>query len=120
MEQPTDMDHPEMVPLELIRKAEAGCRRRLAAARAAAENELEKAGHAADAAVQAARLAGRQEGESQVEQTLEETQREVETIRAEALRKAGAIRAADRGRLAEAVKKSIDLVLENSAWEAGP
>lgn len=114
------MDHPEMVPLELIRKAEAGCRRRLAAARAAAENEHEMAGHAADAAVQAARVAGRQEGETRAAQIGEETQREVETIRAEALRKAGAIRAADRGRLAEAVKKSVDRVLESSAWEAGP
>ena len=104
-------------PLELIRKTEAGCRRRLAAARAAAENALSLARQEAETAIQAAAETGRREGAARREQILADTRSEVDAVHQAARRKAEAVRVVDPRQIDRAVQAVLDRVLARGGGE---
>jgi vacuolar-type H+-ATPase subunit H len=108
------------VPLELIRKTEAGCRRRLAAARAAAENDLSRAKQEAETTVRAAAETGRREGAGRREQILADTRREVDAVHLAARKKAEAVRDVDPQQIDRVVQAVLDRVLARGGGEMGP
>lgn len=113
-----DPDQPIPAPLELIRKTESGCRRRLAAARAASEDALLQARREAKAEIAAAAEAGRREGMARREQILESASQDVDAIRVAARRIAEAARNAEPQRIDRAAQKVLDGVLMGAAEKA--
>lgn len=120
MAEPAVAGNFEVEPLELIRKTEAGCRRRLAAARAAADTELERSRQDAEEIIREARATGRREGEARLEEIRTATLAETDAIRADAAGKAAAVRAVEPGRLETAVRIVLDRVYEREAWKSTP
>jgi vacuolar-type H+-ATPase subunit H len=115
-----DTNDPDLEPLELIRKTEASCRRRLAAAHTAAETAVQRAYQETEEIVREAQAAGKREGEARRDQILADTRREVETVLLAARQKAEGVRNIDPQRIDRAVRDVLERLLERGPGESEP
>ncbi len=107
---PIDLEHPSS-PLEVIRRAEAEVKRRLAAEREAVEAVLAEAERQAGSLLTTAEIEGRRAGEAQRQAARAEADRKAEAILAQARTEAEGLQRVEEEQMAAAVERAVAIVI---------